>query len=241
MLMDEFVVFPAIDLRRGNVVRLRRGDAECQTTYGDDPGQVARGWIASGAKWLHVINLDGAFGEDTTANMIGLKSVLDCGAKIQFGGGLRSIESMAKVIEMGVERVILGTVTLEEPELVERAVEAFGEARIVVGIDARDGKVRVRGWTQGSEVDPLSIALRIRDQAVKTTVITDISRDGVDRGVNLDLAKQIAVGTGLSVIAAGGVNSIGDVQKAKELGLQGIIIGRALYEGQISLEEALSC
>jgi phosphoribosylformimino-5-aminoimidazole carboxamide ribotide isomerase len=241
MLMDEFVVYPAIDLRHGKVVRLRQGDAGHQTTYGNDPAKVAQDWIAAGATWLHVINLDGAFGEDQFANMMGLQSILMTGGSIQLGGGLRSSESIRNVLGMGVERVILGTVAIEKPELVLDAVEQFGGERVVVGIDARDGIVRVRGWREGSEVDPISVAQQIKEQGVKTTIVTDISRDGMDRGVNIDLARQIAHDSGLSVIAAGGVNSIEDVRRARQAGLQGIIIGRALYEGQVSLEEALKC
>jgi len=239
--MDDFIVFPAIDLRKAQVVRLRQGDANHQTTYGNDPKHIAQGWVNAGAKWLHVINLDGAFGEDQRANMIGLESILKTGAQVQFGGGLRSNELMAKVLNMGVARIILGTAAIEEPELLNQAVETFGGERVVVGIDTRDGRVRIRGWKKGSELDPLSVAQRIKEQGVETAIITDISRDGMDRGLNLDLAKQIAMRSGISVIAAGGVNSIRDVQRAKQAGLQGIIIGRALYEGQVSLKEALRC
>jgi len=239
--MDAFTVFPAIDLRHGQVVRLRQGDAKRQTTYGDDPERVARDWITAGATWLHVVNLDGAFGEDTDDNMQGLQSIIDTGAKVQFGGGLRTSAAIASILEMGVQRVILGTAAIEKPELVDRTVAAFGGQRVVVGIDARDGKVRVRGWTKGSEEDPLTLAKKIRAQGVNTTIVTDISRDGMDRGVNLDLAHQIMMVSGLSVIAAGGVNTIEDVRRANEMGLRGIIIGRALYEGQVSLEEALRC
>jgi len=239
--MDVFTVFPAIDLRHGQVVRLRQGDAKYQTTYGDDPERVARDWITAGATWLHVVNLDGAFEEDTAENLNGLQSILDTGARVQFGGGLRSSTAIASILDMGVERVILGTVALEKPDLVGRMVAVFGGERVVVGIDTRDGKVRVRGWTKGSDEDPMTLAKQIMKQGVKTTIVTDISRDGMDRGVNLDLAHQIAEQTGLSVIAAGGVNAIEDVRRAKEVGLRGIIIGRALYEGQVSLEQALRC
>ena len=239
--MSEFTVFPAIDLRHGQVVRLIQGDSERQTTYAHDPYAVAQDWISAGAKWLHVVNLDGAFGEESQSNMEALHSILTLGAKVQLGGGLRTRSAIESALDMGVERVILGTVAIEDPDLIDQVIAAFGGERVVVGIDARGGKVRIRGWRKGSELDPLAFGRKITDQGVWTTIVTDITRDGMERGVNLDLASQIQSETGLAVIAAGGVNSVQDVQRAKEVGLDGIIIGRALYEGQVSLVEALAC
>jgi phosphoribosylformimino-5-aminoimidazole carboxamide ribotide isomerase len=241
MLMSEFTVYPAIDLRRGQVVRLRQGDSERQTTYASDPRAVAQDWIDSGANWLHVVNLDGAFGEESQSNIEALRSILQFEAQVQLGGGLRTISTIESALDMGVERVILGTVAIENPDLIDQVVAAFGGDRVVVGIDAREGKVRIHGWRKGSGVDPIELAKKTVDQGVRTSIVTDITRDGMDEGVNLDLANRIQSETGLAVIAAGGVNSLQDVQRAKAIGLQGIIIGRALYEGQVSLVEALKC
>ena len=239
--MSEFTVYPAIDLRRGQVVRLRQGDSERQTTYASDPSAIAQDWIVSGANWLHVVNLDGAFGEESQSNIEALRSILQFEAKVQLGGGLRTNSTIESALKMGVERVILGTVAIESPDLIDQVVAAFGGDRVVVGIDAREGKVRIHGWRKGSNLDPIELAKKTADQGVRTSIVTDITRDGMDEGVNLDLAYRIHSETGLAVIAAGGVNSLQDVQRAKAKGLHGIIIGHALYEGQVSLVEALAC
>ncbi len=240
--MSGFNVYPAIDLRSGKVVRLKQGDPARQKTYDDDPLRVAERWLGAGATWLHIVNLDGAFGyENSEENLGALKAILKTGAQIQFGGGLRSHESIENVLELGVTRIILGTVAVEDPELVKQSIEAFGAPRVAVGIDVRMGQVRVRGWTEGSDLDPIALVHDLKKIGVKRLIVTDITKDGMDEGVSLDLACRITDEVGLSVIVAGGVNSLDDIRRARQAGLEGIIIGRALYEGQVSLEEALQC
>lgn len=239
--MGTFTVYPAIDLRRGQVVRLKQGDPTRQTTYSHNPADVARRWLQAGAIWLHMVNLDRAFGEVSDENLKALQAVLATGAKVQFGGGLRSLTDVEAAIELGVQRVILGTAAVENPEMVQQAVSYFGTERVAVGIDARQGQVQVRGWVQDAEINSMTLAVRLSDYGVTMIIVTDISRDGMGQGVNLALARNLEQQTGLAVIASGGVTSLKDVRRAHQAGLQGIIIGRALYEGQFTLEEALQC
>jgi phosphoribosylformimino-5-aminoimidazole carboxamide ribotide isomerase len=237
--MDEFVVYPAIDLRGGKVVRLAQGDLARQTVYGDDPAAVARRWLGEGAAWLHVVNLDGAFGESGAANVAALEQIVATGAQVQFGGGLRALEDVERVLGLGVARAILGTVAVENPNLVREAVARFGAQRVGVGIDARDGRVRVRGWTADSGVDAIALGRQLRQVGVEIVVFTDVARDGVGTGVNVDATVALASATGLRVIASGGVASSGDVRRVRAAGLAGVIVGRALYEGQVDLREIL--
>ncbi len=242
--MSAFTIFPAIDLRGGKVVRLKQGDPARQTTYANDPAAIARRWLDAGARWLHVVNLDGAFGERGTANQKALGDILSEvaeQAQVQFGGGVRTLAAVESALALGVGRVVLGTVAVENPSLVEQAIKRFGAQRIVAGIDARQGRVRIRGWEDDSGVDTLTLGTRLFQQGVRTVVFTDIARDGVGSGVNVQATRNLAKSTGLSVIASGGVATLEDVQRVRRAGLAGVIIGRALYEGQIDLEEALQC
>ncbi len=250
--MDLFTVYPAIDLRAGAVVRLVRGDPAQQTVYGDDPAGVASRWLAAGATWLHVVDLDGAFagspheidGVQSSANRGALGEILTAAAgraRVQFGGGLRTLTDVERILSLGVGRAILGTAAIESPELVAEAVARFGKERVGVGIDARRHRVQVRGWTRTADVDPITLGKRLVELGVQTVVYTDISRDGVGSGVDVDGARRLAQETGLSVIASGGVASLRDVQQVRAAGLSGVIIGRALYEGGVSLKEAFLC
>lgn len=242
--MSTFTVYPAIDLRAGRVVRLREGDPARQTTYSDDPARTAGNWLEGGACWLHVVNLDAAFGEHDSANQAALEAILETAkgfdARVQFGGGMRSIKSVERAIQLGVRRVILGTVTIEQPQVVADAIQQFGAERIAVGIDARDGFVRVHGWRSDSRISAIDLALQMRDAGVRTIVFTDISRDGLGSGLNIPSTRALADASGLDVIASGGVHTIADGTAAQEAGLAGVIIGRALYEGTIDLKEALN-
>jgi phosphoribosylformimino-5-aminoimidazole carboxamide ribotide isomerase len=245
--MGTFDVYPAIDLRGGKVVRLSQGDPARQTTYGDDPAEVARNWLSAGARWLHVVNLDGAFGDRDLKNQQALVAVLEVAAemgdeaRVQFGGGLRSSDDVERVIALGVGRAILGTAAIEAPELVGEVVGRFGSDAIGVGIDARDNRVRVHGWVQETQVDPATLGKRLHELGLRTAVFTNIARDGVGSGVDVVSTQRLATATGLSVIASGGVASLEDVVRVRDAGLSGVIIGRALYEGQIDLQEALEC
>ena len=239
-----FTIYPAIDLRVGKVVRLKEGDPERMTAYGDDPAETAKRWLAAGAKWLHVVNLDGAFGEGDTANQQALLSILKVanglGANVQFGGGLRSLDSISQALDFGVGRIVLGTVAVEQPDLVVSALKKFSVEKIAAGIDARDGIVRVRGWQSDGGVSAEDLALQMRILGLRTVIFTDVSRDGMGRGLNISATRALADVSGLDVIASGGVHTLDDVKAARDANLSGVIIGRALYEGTIDLKAALS-
>lgn len=241
------IVFPAIDLRRGRCVRLRQGRAEDETVYDDDPAAVARRWVAQGAEWLHVVNLDGAFGE--VASQPGLPLNLQRLAEIhvavpqtpiQFGGGVRSLSGVETALGLGAARVILGTVAVQNPELVVEAIGRFGAERIVIGIDARDGQVATHGWLETSDVTAVALGRAMRARGVLRAVYTDIARDGMLTGVDVEAAALLARETGLRVIASGGVASLEDLRRLEAKGcIEGVIIGQALYGGALSLRDAI--
>ncbi len=237
--MNDFTIYPAIDLREGRVVRLAQGDPDRETAYDTQPLAVARRWQAAGAAWLHVVNLDGAFGEGGRKNVTALARILTTGMRVQFGGGVRDLETVRRVLDMGVARVVLGTVAVENPAVVERALADFGPERLAVGIDARDGYVRTRGWREAAPLTALELAQQWAALGGRWLIFTDIARDGMSSGVNVEATAALAQATGLAVIASGGVATLDDVQRVKVAGLHGVIIGRALYEGQINLEVAL--
>lgn len=238
-----FIVYPAIDLRAGKVVRLKEGDPARMTAYSDDPAETARRWLDAGASWLHIVNLDGAFGESDSFNCTALKNILriaeEFHADLQFGGGLRSLDLIEDVLSWGVSRAILGTIAIEQPEVVLDAIQKFGVERIAVGVDARDGLVRVRGWKDQSGISATELALQMRILGLRTVIFTDVSRDGLGGGLNLTATRELADVSGLDVIASGGVHTVEDVIAARNANLAGVIIGRALYERTIELKEAL--
>ena len=239
----KFTIYPAVDLRNGSVVRLEQGDPERQTTFGSDAGEMARKWVKAGARWLHVVNLDGAFDEAGSANWQVLPEIAAAGAEVQFGGGLRSLEDAERALQAGVSRIVLGTAAVENPDLVAELVQRYGSDRVAVGIDARDGQVRTRGWQSNASISSLSLAMQMRALGIQRVIYTDIARDGLLHGVNGEATRQLAQESGLSVIASGGASSLDDVRAATALapsGVDGLIIGRALYDDRISLEEALA-
>lgn len=251
------IVFPAIDLRRGRCVRLRQGRAEDETVYGDDPAAVARAWVAQGAQWLHVVNLDGAFGDGTVRarRPVNLERLVEIRAAVpatpvQFGGGLRSLDDVDTALGLGATRVILGTVAVQDPSLVADALRRFGPERVVVGIDARGGRVATHGWQQTSDVTAAALGQAMHDRGVTTVVYTDIARDGMLTGLNVQATADLARASGLWVIASGGVASLEDLihLRAAQARLardgsggriEGAIIGQALYTGAVSLADAI--
>lgn len=238
-----FDIYPAIDLRHGRVVRLQLGDPERQTVFSDDPLEIATRWIDAGARWLHVVNLDGAFAESGRENWSVLEQFGRLPVRIQFGGGLRTAAEVEAALSKGVSRVVLGTAALENPELVSILLQEFGSTRIAIGIDARDGFVRIRGWQAQTQATPLEVARSMALLGVRTIIYTDISRDGILSGVNVTATTELAGQTGLEVIASGGVSSLDDLALLRSQagsGIGGVIIGRALYEGQVDLSAALS-
>lgn len=239
-----FTVYPAIDLRGGKVVRLKEGDPRRLTSYSDDPAQTARRWLEAGARWLHVVNLDGAFGERDDLNRAALQRILEVAklfsTKVQFGGGMRSLETVEAALSLGVSRAVLGTIAIENSEVVVEALKQFGADKIAVGIDARDGLVRVRGWKENSGVSAIDLTQQMKALGLRTVIFTDVSRDGLGSGLNIPSTRVLADASGLEVIASGGVHLLEDVVAAKDANLAGAIVGRALYEGTVDLKEAIS-
>ncbi len=234
-----FTIFPAIDLRNGQIVRLAQGDPNRQTTYGNNPRKQAQQFKDEGAEWVHVINLSGAFGEEASANLKALEAILTVGLKVEFGGGIRDEESVKIPLEMGVERVFLGTAAIQNPALVDWALAHYGAERIAADIGARDGLVMVRGWQEATPLTLLEAGRRFKTQGLEWCVLTDVRRDGVGSGVSVDSAVELQTATGLKVVASGGVSSLQDVRRVRNAGLAGVIIGRALYEEGLSLREVL--
>ena len=253
--MNAFTIFPAIDLRHGRCVRLRQGDPTVETVFGDDPAAVARGWADQGATWLHVVNLDGALASDRQAHSpadrgglpVNLQRLVDiCLAvdlPVQFGGGLRSIDDVALALELGATRVILGTAALLNPDLVTIALQRFGPARIVVGIDAREGLVATHGWLATSSVTAHELARRMAGLGVQHIVYTNITRDGTLTGVDVAGTAALARDSGLAIIASGGVRDLDDIRQLLAIrcdGVTGVIAGQALYTGMLHLPDALA-
>ena len=238
-----FTIYPAIDLRGGKVVRLKEGDPARMTAYGDDPAATARRWLSIGASWLHVVNLDGAFGESDAANRAALRDILEVArefnAHTQFGGGLRSLAAIESALNLGVSRVVLGTIAIENMDVVKKALTRFGAEQIAIGIDARDGLVRVRGWKEEGGIAANDLAVQMQTLGIRTVIFTDVSRDGLGSGLNIAATQALASASALDVIASGGVHTLRDVLAARDANLAGVIIGRALYEGTIDLKEVL--
>ncbi|MFO7951195.1 MAG: 1-(5-phosphoribosyl)-5-[(5-phosphoribosylamino)methylideneamino]imidazole-4-carboxamide isomerase [Bacillota bacterium] len=235
------IVIPAIDLRRGRCVRLYQGDPEQETVYGENPVEIARQWEQLGAKMLHLVDLDGAFtGVSRNAKVIGNIGE-EVHIPLQLGGGIRSKEAVKKAISAGVSRVILGTVVIEQPELARSLVEDY-ESSIIVGIDARDGMVAVKGWTESSSVKAAELAARVEQWGVSEIIYTDIKRDGTMLGPSLEGLEQILNQTSLSVIMSGGISSKEDLLSLKPYQgrVKGLIIGKALYNNQLTLPEAMA-
>lgn len=237
-----FTIYPAIDLRKGAVVRLQQGDPDRQTIFTNNPQKTAENWVEAGAKWLHVVNLDGAFDDGGGANWQALPGIVASGAKVQFGGGLRTKKDIARAFQRGVSRVVLGTAAVEDPDLVADLVRHFGSEKIAIGIDALHNQVRTHGWQSNTNLSPEILALQMRALGVNRIIFTDIERDGLLSGVNYESTGQLALASGMRVIASGGAASLGDVRAAvnqEPNGVDGLIIGRALYDGRIDLPKAL--
>jgi phosphoribosylformimino-5-aminoimidazole carboxamide ribotide isomerase len=233
------IVYPAIDIRRGRVVRLVHGDPERETVHGDDPVAVAARWRDAGAKWLHVVNLDGALGEAAQALDV-LQAIAALGVPVQFGGGLRSLDDAARALDAGASRVILGTLAVREPEQAGEAVARFGADAVAVALDARGDRVATHGWQQVSAWTPAELGRRFAEMGVRHALFTDVSRDGDLSGVAVEATAALARETGLAVIASGGVAGLDDLRALRAAGdIAGVVIGKALYTGALRLEDAL--
>jgi len=236
------IVFPAIDLRQGRCVRLYQGQFDAETVFSDHPVAVAHRWAEQGASWLHIVNLDGALGEDSLNAAIMADIVASVNIPVQFGGGLRNLHDIELALSLGPARVILGTIAVRNPRLVLEAVRRFGAEAIVVGIDALDGWVATHGWRKVSSISAADLACQMADLGVLRTIHTDIRRDGTLSGVNVSACVELARASGLKVIASGGVAGLEDISQlaaVQDEGIEGVIIGQALYTGAISLPQAI--
>ena len=232
------ILFPAIDLYEGKAVRLLKGDYQQMTVYSEHPEEIGKDFVRKGAAHAHLVDLEGAR-DGTTPNLetvIRLKK--ETGLFCEIGGGIRSMETVEAYLESGMDRVILGTAAVRDPDFLEKALEAYGE-RIAVGVDIRDGQVAIRGWTEVSGLPFLDFCRQMKKAGVRTLICTDISRDGAMRGTNRELYRQLQRELGIQITASGGVSTMDDLRALREMGLYGAIVGKAYYTGAIALEEAV--
>lgn len=232
------IIFPAIDIRGGNAVRLTQGDYDQEKVYHTDPVAVAKEWEAQGAEYIHIVDLDGAkSGESANGEAI-RRIAQNVNIPIQVGGGVRSMEDVTRHIQNGVRRVIIGTAAIENPSFVQEAVKRYGD-QIAVSIDARNGYVATDGWTSTSDTKATTLIQQLESFGVQTIVYTDILKDGMMQGPNFEELKEVNESTTIDVIASGGVSTEENVQSLQEMNMYGAIIGKALYEGDISLERLM--
>ena len=232
-------VIPAIDIRGGKCVRLYQGDFHRETVFSEDPLAVALDWRNLGARRLHVVDLDGAASGEVCNVAVIEAIVKEVGLPVQLGGGIRDETTVDRLLGVGIDRVILGTAAVEKPELVKEFCRKYGEA-MVVGIDARDGCVVTHGWRKGSEIMALELAREMAAIGARRVIYTDIKRDGTLTGPNFEGVAELVNGVSLAVIAAGGISVLSHLRKLRELGVEGAIVGKALYTGDIELREALA-
>ncbi|MBI2495696.1 MAG: 1-(5-phosphoribosyl)-5-[(5-phosphoribosylamino)methylideneamino]imidazole-4-carboxamide isomerase [Candidatus Omnitrophica bacterium] len=236
------IVIPAIDLLDGRVVRLAQGRRDEVTVYSKDPVTVAKRWVADGASWLHVVDLNGAFDGTYTNLPIAERIIEACGIRVELSGGIRTKETLTGALRIGAARVILGTKACEDPAFVQEAADRYGH-KIAVAIDAKAGQVVSRGWVSSTPLTPAGLARSVVMLGVETIVCTDVSRDGMLQGPNLSLLSDVLAAAPRQLIASGGISSLADLQQLRSLeprGLIGAIIGKALYEGTINLREAIT-
>jgi len=231
------LVIPAIDLIGGQAVRLTKGDFATKVVYSDRPAEVAAGFLRAGATRIHVVDLDGARA-GRPVNLETVRAVAATGAEVELGGGLRRIEDVEAALALGVRLAVLGTAAVERLDLVREACRRF-PGRIVAGIDARDGEVKVAGWAQGTGLPAAEVARRVRDAGVTLVEYTDVARDGTFGGVDAEGAARLQAEAGLPVVASGGVASLADVAACRRAGLAGVIVGKAIYEGKVDLAAAV--
>ncbi len=232
-------IYPAIDLRGGRCVRLLQGRFDAETVYSDDPVQTALRWQEEGARWLHVVDLDGArVGKPQQLDVV--ERIIDAvRIPVQLGGGIRAIHHMEQAFNIGVARVVIGTAMVAGDDKFAQKIFFRERDLVVLGVDARDGKVAIRGWQEQTEVDALQLIQQMAKYGARRAIFTDIARDGTMRGVNLEMLSLLVREAGIPIIASGGVASMDDLLALKQIGVEGVIIGQALYTGAISLREAL--
>jgi phosphoribosylformimino-5-aminoimidazole carboxamide ribotide isomerase len=237
------IIYPAIDLKGGRIVRLNQGQADAETVYATDASEPAEKFQNQGAEWIHVVDLDGAFSGEQ-ANQDAVMAILSTGLKVELGGGIRSLEVVEQWLKLGVQRVIIGTKAVTDPNFLQDCLNRFDPESIAVGIDARDNKVAVKGWIETVELDALDFARSLERIGVQTLIYTDISRDGMLSGPNFEAQQALLDTVDCQVIASGGVSSLKDIQRFLELKkayphFNGVITGKALYDGQLDLAQAI--
>jgi phosphoribosylformimino-5-aminoimidazole carboxamide ribotide isomerase len=236
------LIIPAIDLQNGKCVRLLQGRKEATTIYDGDPIKVAKDFELTGAHMLHIVDLDAVFSERVSPNRVVLREIIRAiQIPVQFGGGLRKPDHVKEVIELGVRRAVVGTLAVESPEALKELVQVFGRDRIAVGIDAKDGEVMVRGWEQAGKIRAVELGHIVAKAGVERVIYTDVARDGMLSGPNLEQTYLMARESGLKVTASGGVSSLEDIKRLSKLsafGVDSVIVGKALYEGRFTLKEA---
>ncbi len=237
------LVIPAIDLREGRCIRLKQGRKDEVTVYDGQPVEIAQSYQDNGARMLHIVDLDGAFSDPNSRNLQVLREIIrKIKIPVQFGGGLRGYKDVEKVIELGVSRVVIGTLAVESPETFAKVVRSFGSDRIAVGIDAKNGQVMTRGWENEGNISALALAQEVAALGVERIIYTDVARDGMLTGVNIEQTCMIARESGLKVTASGGVSSLEDIKRlrtASGCSIDSVIVGKALYEGRFTLQDAL--
>jgi len=231
-------IFPAIDLYDGKAVRLFKGDYNAMTVYSDHPEEIALDFYSQGAKFMHVVDLEGAKNGDTPNLKTVEKLVAATPAFVEVGGGIRSLDVIERYLSVGVNRVILGTAAVTDQDFLVKAINKYGE-RVAVGVDIKDGMVAIKGWTEKSELEGVAFCKKMQSLGVQTLICTDISKDGAMQGTNHALYKKLSEELNLNVIASGGVSSLEDVKKLNAIGVYGAIIGKAYYTGAISIKEAV--
>lgn len=231
-------IYPAIDMRGGKCVRLLQGDYDKETIYGDSPFEMAKSFAAAGAEWIHMVDLDGAKDGKRVNDRFVIEAAQNLDAKVQIGGGIRSEEDILHYLENGVDRVIIGSIAVSNPEFAIEMIAKYG-AKIAVGIDAKNGYVATHGWLDTSSVKAVELGKRFADAGAETFIFTDIATDGTLAGPNIDAVCELAEVTGKNVIASGGVSSLADLQAIAQKGISGAIVGKALYENRFTLKEAL--
>lgn len=233
------IIFPAIDIKDGNCVRLFKGDFGTVEKVAEDPLETARSFERQGAEWIHMVDLDGAKDAVPRNMPIYLDVAKNTSLKVEVGGGIRSLDTMEKYLSGGIARVILGSVAVKDPELVKTAIREFGSERVVVGIDAKNGMVSVEGWLDSSTVHYLDLAKEMERAGVSTIIFTDIAKDGTLEGPNLQQLSMLSKTVSCNVVASGGISDINDIRRLKELGLYGAICGKSIYKGTLDLAEAV--
>jgi len=238
------LLIPAIDLKNGQCVRLLQGEADAETVYSNDPAAMAGSFEDAGAKRLHLVDLDGAF-KGQSANLASIHSILKTiSIPVQLGGGLRTSDDVERMLELGVASVIIGTMAVKNPDVLEDIIQRFSGKQIILGIDARNRKVAIEGWQERTEIDDVDFALRWKKTGIKRVVFTDIAHDGMLNGPNIEALSNFARRSGLRVVASGGVSSMEDLELLKTLesdGVDQVISGKAIYEGKLDLKAVFKC